>query len=344
MLRRLSPAKAVIVIPVLALVIFMLMLVSYSRFGSGIVATEETVWEVKRGDTLTRTVHRMAKAGLVDNPGPLVLLGILRGDAGDIKAGRYLFQPGMSPGELLDAMITGSGQKVGLTIPEGWSLAEVAQRVEASQLGSAKGFLSLARDPVFIASLKLPFPDKPTSLEGFLLPETYFFSPQAGEAKVLRTAVEVFKERAAPMLQQGAGKVGLTPYQAMVLASVVEKETGAAHERPMIAGVFHNRLRSNMRLDSDPTVIYGIKNFDGNLTRRHLRTPTPYNTYRMKGLPPTPITNPGMAAFKAVLDPAPVEYLFFVGKGDGTHFFSKDLKTHEAAVIKYQVRPARRGN
>ncbi|HEX7928635.1 MAG TPA: endolytic transglycosylase MltG, partial [bacterium] len=145
------------------------------------------------------------------------------------------------------------------------------------------------------------------------------------------------------LLQKSAG-ARLTPYDALILASIIEKETGVEAERPLVSAVFHNRLKTKMRLASDPTVIYGIADFDGNLTRAHLKAPGPYNTYVNFGLPPTPITSPGLASIKAALDPAMVDYLFFVAKGDGTgsHFFSKDYGTHEKAVDRYQRQPNRR--
>ena len=140
-----------------------------------------------------------------------------------------------------------------------------------------------------------------------------------------------------------AGKSGsLSPYKILVLASIIEKETGAGHERPLISAVFHNRLKRKMPLASDPTVIYGISDFDGNLKRIHLRTKTPYNTYKIRGLPPTPIANPGMKSINAAISPAKVNFLYFVSKGDGTHFFSKDYKTHNRAVYKYQILRHRR--
>jgi UPF0755 protein len=134
----------------------------------------------------------------------------------------------------------------------------------------------------------------------------------------------------------------MTPYQLLILASIIEKETGVEAERPLVAAVFHNRLRQGIKLGSDPTVIYGVPNFNGNLTRAHLRTPTPFNTYTNAGLPPTPIASPGLASVRAALAPAPVDYLYFVSRGDGTHQFSNNYRSHEQAVDRYQRRPKRR--
>ena len=192
----------------------------------------------------------------------------------------------------------------------------------------------MANDPEFIKSLKLDVPN----LEGYLYPETYLFTPGIDEAQLLRMLVEQFHNQLDPALLKKAKQLNLNRHQLVTLASIIEKETGLVKEMPLISSVFHNRLRRGIPLQTDPTVIYGIKNFDGNLTRNHLKTPTPYNTYMIKGLPPGPIANPGKAALNAAAEPAKSEYLYFVARGDGSHYFSKTLKEHNGAVRKYQLK------
>ena len=298
--------------------------------------------KVEKGDHMRTVIHRLAEQNALTSPLMFRLLATLRGDADRIKAGLYVFNGWVSTNQVLDGMISGRSQLVRFTIPEGRNLAEVADKLNEDGVGNGATFLALTHNPEFIQTLALPQGFPTHTLEGTILPDTYYFFPGVSEAERITHMVTAFKKRAWPLLVAQASQVKLSPYQALVLASVIEKETGQAAERPIISGVFHNRLHIRMPLASDPTVIYGIPNYNGNISRKDLKTPTPYNTYVIKGLPPTPITNPGLAAIQAALNPASVTYLFFVGKGDGTHYFSSDYKTHEKAVIKYQIEPYRK--
>ncbi|HKI98339.1 MAG TPA: endolytic transglycosylase MltG [bacterium] len=340
MVRR--PGYLVVGSVLVLLMVFMGALVFYGQFSTGIETTEPVSIEVHPGETLRQVTRELAGKGLLRHPHLFTLLGILRGDSANIKAGQYVVKGAVTPNDLLDELVSGRARFVSLTVPEGFSLAEIAARVEERQLGRADAFLALAHDPRFIATLPLPVQNTPPSLEGFLFPETYFFHRGVGEAAVIMAMVHEFNVRAAPVLRQRAGDVGMTPYQALILASIVEKETAVPSERPLISAVFHNRLRARMRLASDPTVIYGLANYDGNLRHVDLITETPYNTYKIRGLPPTPIASPGIASINAAVAPADVDYLFFVAKGDGTHVFTKDYRDHRRAVWKYQIRPYRK--
>ena len=193
--------------------------------------------------------------------------------------------------------------------------------------------MSLKHDPELLKKTGIT---ELTTLEGFLFPETYFFSRAETEREVLSAMIDQYRRVFNSDFQKRAKEIGMSEYNVLTLASIVEKETGIDSDRPLIASVFHNRLNRRMRLDSDPTVIYGMKNFDGNLTRKHLRTPTPYNTYTRYGLPPTPISNPGRASLHSVLYPAENKYLYFVARGDGSSKFSRTLSEHNKAVWKYQ--------
>ena len=299
--------------------------------------------EVKKGEPFTFVTRRLRREGVLASPGLLRLLAVLRGDGQRIKAGEYVLAGNESVADLLDFFVAGRARYIALTLPEGFSILDIANRIEAIELADKAEFLRVATDPEFIASLNLPVrlglpvTEFPT-LEGLIFPETYFLHRGVSARYLLRRMVEQYVKRASDFVQKYAHQVEMEPYQVLILASIIEKETGLDSERRRISAVFHNRLKAKIKLGSDPTVIYGIKDFDGNLTRKHLRTATPYNTYKIYGLPPTPIANPGMASLKAAVNPEAVDYLYFVSKGDGSHFFSKDLKTHNRAVWKYQKR------
>jgi len=260
------------------------------------------------------------------------LLARLQKKDGAIKAGVYELSPAMSPAHLLDILCRGEVKRYRITIPEGLTVAETAQRVEAAGLCKKKEFIRLAHDPSFCAALGIPA----DNLEGYLFPETYFFEKSTPTRRIISTMVKQFKAMFPPEWKAFAKAQGFSVQQVVTLASIIEKETGLPEERPLISSVFHNRLRLNMRLQSDPTVIYGIANFNGNLTRKDLKTPTPYNTYIIKGLPPGPIANPGRQSLKAALFPADSKFCYFVSRNDSTHYFSETLKEHNRAVKKYQ--------
>ena len=318
---------------------FMLGVFGYGELSTSVVANEPIAIEVRRGESLTALTRRLSDLGVLRQPAFFRMLAILRGDSQRIKAGQYVVQGRVSPSDLMDYFVGGGGQLFRLTIPEGYSLRDIAGKLEQEKWGSSEQFMMLATDPDFIASLDLPYDLPRPLLEGLVFPETYYISVGTSEDELIRIMVREFMKQAHPLIQKRAAEVGLTPYEVVTLASIIEKETGAHHERPIISAVFHNRLKSNMRLSSDPTVIYGIDAFNGNLTRADLKNDTPYNTYRNGGLPPTPIASPGRASLKAALDPAAVKYLYFVAKGDGTHHFSASYKAHAKAVWRYQKLP-----
>jgi UPF0755 protein len=201
-------------------------------------------------------------------------------------------------------------------------------------------FLQLARDPTFISSLGL----KIDTLEGYLYPDTYKFPRSVKAKEVVATMVDHFRQIFVPEMQARAMELKMTEHEVVTLASVIEKETGADGERAEISAVFHNRLRKRIPLQSDPTVIYGLTGFDGNIRKKDLSTPSPYNTYKVVGLPPGPIANPGLRAIQATLYPSNSHALYFVSRNDGTHQFSATLAEHNQAVEKYQKRPFRRAH
>jgi UPF0755 protein len=323
----------------LALALGLFAVFLYSEVGTSINADSPLSVTVRRGESLTALANRLHDEGLLASPGYFRMLAVLRGDSRRVKAGEFVVHGRVSPAALIDDLVHGESRLYRFTVPEGLSVRDIADKLEREGKGRRDTLLKLASDPGFIAELNLPIPPGRPSLEGYLYPETYYFSAGTDEGELLRNMVREFRNRAAATLTQRAHDVGLTPYQVLVLASIIEKETGAPEERTIISAVFHNRLQRDMRLYSDPTVIYGVDGFSGNLTKKHLETDGPYNTYRVQGLPPTPIANPGMDSVAAALAPAEVDYLYFVAKGDGTHHFSKTYKAHTQAVWLYQKLP-----
>ncbi len=293
----------------------------------------ETFVTVPPGQGFNKILDTLAGAGVVEDPLRFELVARMGGFDRDIKAGEYRFSSGLSPLEILRMLTEGKVFLHRLTVPEGYTMNQIAGVVEQAGLGTADAFLGLAADPEFVKSRGI----HAASLEGYLFPDTYHFPRQVTTEAVVDAMLQRFRKVFTDEWRKRAEEIGMTVHEVVTLASIIEKETGAAVERPVIASVFHNRMDRNMRLQSDPTVIYGIPEFDGNLTRKHLNTTTPYNTYRIGGLPPGPIASPGAAALEATLYPAETKYLYFVSRGDGTHVFSTSLKAHNAAVRKYQL-------
>lgn len=288
---------------------------------------------IRHGESFTRVAEQLTAAGVVAGVRPLRLLARLRGDTGRVQAGTYAFSTPATPGAVLDRLVAGDVVRVTVTIPEGWTLREIAARLDEKGLADRAQVLRLGSDPGLLAAFDLPGP----TLEGYLFPETYSLAAGTPPRQILKTMVDEFHRRLTPDLAAAARARGLNVKQLVTLASIVQKEAGNEAEMPLIAAVFFNRLQRHMRLQSDPTVIYGIPDFDGNLTRADLERRTPYNTYRIAGLPPGPIANPGSAALAATAHPAAVDYLYFVSRGDGSHAFSATLAEHNRAVRRYQL-------
>jgi peptidoglycan lytic transglycosylase G len=286
------------------------------------------------GASFTEIARTLEAQGIVADAGQLKLLARWREVAGRVKAGEYAFDQAAVPAAILARLVAGDVIRYRFTVPEGLTLREIADRFQAEERGQADRFLTLAQDPVFCRGLGLSVP----TLEGYLFPETYLITGGMTEEQLIQTMVCEFNRRLTPEIAAGAKQQNLDRHQLVILASIIQKEAGIRDEMPLIASVFHNRLRKGIPLQADPTVIYGIDNFDGNLTRKHLKKATPYNTYQMRGLPAGPIANPGEDALRAAAFPATTDYLFFVARGDGTHAFSKNLSAHNAMVRKYQLR------
>jgi len=289
------------------------------------------VFVVEEGWTLGEVAVELERRGIISSPSLFRLWARIRDAGRSIRAGEYRLGPHMSPVQILDRLTRGAVISHPVTIPEGYTAEQIAATLEREGLAPRDGFMALFRDRAFMEAHDLPGP----TLEGYLYPDTYQFARGVSSRSIAETMVRRFREVMEP-LKPRVAETGLSLREVVTLASIVEKETGRSEERALIASVFLNRLERGMRLDSDPTVIYGIDGFDGNLTREHLRTPTPYNTYKMRGLPPGPIANPGEAAIRAVLEPADSDYIYFVSRNDGSHQFSRTLSEHNRAVRTYQ--------
>ncbi len=289
---------------------------------------------IRKGQSLKATADILQRRGIITSPTRFIVFARLKGYDKRVKAGEYLLSAAMSPAGILEIMINGAVRLHKLTVPEGYTLYQIAGLVEKAGLGSRHDFIRAATDPVLVRQNGL----SAETFEGYLFPDTYLFPKNVSIEKIIITMVNRFRSVFTSEWEKRAAQLGLTVHQVVTLASIIEKETGAPGERALISSVFHNRLKKRMRLESDPTVIYGIKSFDGNLTRKHLATRTPYNTYKIRGLPPGPIANPGRAALQAALYPKDSAYIYFVAKKDRTHHFSTNLKEHNRAVRKYQLR------
>jgi len=290
---------------------------------------------VEQGDSLATVVRKLRDQRLIANGFLFSLWARLNGLEKKIHQGLYRFETRVPPREILDRLVTGRGIFQTVTIPEGLTIKEIAELLDKMQIANKYKFIEEAANPTLLATLGL----SEKGLEGYLFPSTYHFTPATSEKDIISAMVEQFRKISMPLLNQRDDTSSLSSHEILTLASIIEKETGVDSERPLVSAVFHNRLKRLMPLQSDPTVIYGIKEFNGNLTRKNLQDSSPYNTYRITALPPGPICNPGLSSIRAALQPAQVPYLYFVSKNDGTHLFSATIEAHNQAVKLYQ--PAR---
>jgi len=291
-------------------------------------------FSIESGESLSTISNNLFQHNIITNIQLFKLLVRFNGFSKRLQAGEYTLSASMPPEEILNILATGKVKLYKLTIPEGLNIEETAMLVEKAGFGPAKDFIDLARDKNIAGFMGIPG----NTLEGYLYPETYFFSKKTTTQEIIKRMVQRFNAVVSPQWEIRARDLGFSMHQIVTLASIIEKETGDESERPLISSVFHNRLKKKMRLESDPTVIYGIPDFNGNLTKKNLQTWTPYNTYRISELPPGPIANPGEMSLKAALWPETTDYLFFVSKNDSTHKFSKSIEEHNKAVKKYQLR------
>ena len=330
MLRRLAvPLFLLVGVPLIAFSVFVFRPLQITPLPaqSGVSIT------IKSGQSLSSIAQHLDEKHIIADAMAFRLLAMACGDSRSLQAGVYDFSGRYSAFAVLQRLTAGKIALQSYTFPEGLTVAEVVQRCVNAGLGTAAEYQKLLSDDSFLNELQIDA----LSFEGYLFPETYRFSPGSSEKIVLTTMVQQTKKHLTAELLGAAKSYHLSENQLLTLASIVQKEAGNEDEMPLIAAVFHNRLSRRMLLQADPTVIYGIRNFNGNITRKDLQTDTPYNTYMRRGLPPGPIANPGLAALLATVHPAQVDYLYFVATGAGGHHFSHNLKEHNRAVRRYQL-------
>jgi peptidoglycan lytic transglycosylase G len=302
----------------------------------------DEIYEVKPGTSLRGLGRQLHERGILADPYTFIWLGYLTGRSRQLKAGEYRFRAGISAAELLDQVVTGRVVKYPLVIVEGWNFRQVMHAIESAPK------LTLTLTGATPAEIMSQLGHPGLHPEGQFFPDTYYYSRGHTDAQILASAFDKMQTTLENEWKNRAADLPLNDMdEALTLASIIEKETARPEERPLIAGVFINRLRRHMRLQSDPTVIYGLgARFDGNIRLNDLRADTAYNTYTRGGLPPTPIAMPGLKSLDAALHPADTPALYFVSRGDGSHVFSATLEEHAAAVAKYQLgeRPRNSGS
>jgi UPF0755 protein len=332
-----SLVRILVYLSVPALVGFITFLTLRSIFEHPIDSSDTTTQsiEIPRDSTLATVAAELENRGFIKYSWPLRYAGRVSKKDSKIVAGEYEIRRSMSVVELLNAITSGKPIERKIVVREGVSIREIGQIVESAGLLKKAEFNQALTERSLIKSSG----SDSGELEGYLFPETYIFSRPITAREVVVKMVKVGLEHWSQSFSDRAAQLGMTRHQIMTLASIIEKESGDRNEQPTISSVFHNRLKQQIPLQSDPTVIYGLGDqFDGNLTRSHLETPTLYNTYTITGLPPGPICNPGDSAINAALYPAETPYIFFVADGTGKHVFSTTLEEHNAAVAQYQIR------
>jgi UPF0755 protein len=314
-----------------ALAVIALVLVFSHYVNTPVTLDEDVIVTIPSGATLGQVTRQLSQEGIIQSPLYWRILARITGSANRIKAGEYRLSGSLTPGEILSMLVAGKTLQYNITIPEGWTFKQMLEAIRSKQE------IRNTSDTEDAATIMEAVGEPGMNPEGRFLPETYFFTRNTPDIDILRRSHDAMKSLLQKEWDQRADGLPLkTPYEALILASIVEKETGVGDERPMIAAVFINRLDKGMKLQTDPTVIYGMGDrYKGNIRKQDLLRDTPYNTYTRKGLPPTPIALPSASSIHAVLHPADSKALYFVARGGGRHYFSNSYEEHRKAVIKY---------
>ncbi len=298
-------------------------------------STDSIAISIAPGATLKQISNNLESHNLIRSASAFRLLANIRKKQTHIQAGEYELSQSMLPTDILKTITSGKTILHPVTIPEGYRIKEIAELLSKKILIDKEIFIKESRDRDLIQTLDI----NSDTLEGYLFPETYHFSKHTSEKKIIQTMLNTFKQKiASQAILDQVENSKMSMHEIITLASLIEKETGKNEERKHISSVFHNRLKKNMRLQTDPTVIYAIEEFDGNIRKKDLNIDSPYNTYRHKGLPPGPIASPGIESIVAALNPTNTNHLYFVSRKDGSHHFSSNLEEHNRAVKKYQLR------
>jgi len=312
-------------------VLFFILLMNYST--SPIDKKNVNVLvDIPTGSSFLKVTEILNQAGLIKSRIFFYSLCVKKKAIRSIRAGEYEFNTSQTPAAMIDKLLRGEIKNYRIVIPEDLSLREIAAILDKDKLINKEDFFALAKDEDFLESLNI----KAESIEGYLFPETYFFDRSMSTRQIMKIMVSQFWKKVTPGMIKRAGELKLDIHKLVTFASLIGKESGDDAEKPMISAVFHNRIKKKMRLQSDPTTVYDLEDYNGKVLRSHLRRSSPYNTYLIKGLPPGPIANPGIDSLKAVLYPASVNYLYFVSKNDGTHYFSSSLDVHNQAINRYR--------
>lgn len=315
---------------IIVFLIFSVLLLNYSF--SPIDRNNQTVIvDIPTGSSFFTIMKMLDQQGLIKNKVFFYSLSVILKARLSIRAGEYEINTSLTPWQMIKKLVRGEIKKYRVLIPEDLSMREIASRLQKDKLINKEIFFDLARDKDFLESLNIPG----DSIEGYLFPDTYLFNRSMNTRRIMKKMVDTFWEKVTPEMIKKAAEKGFSTHQLITLASIIGKEAGNNMEKPLISAVFHNRLRRRMPLQSDPTAVYDLDGFEGKIVRSHLRRKSPYNTYVIRGLPPGPIANPGVTSIKATLHPAPVDYIYFVSKRDGTHHFSSSLAEHVKAVNQY---------
>lgn len=298
----------------------------------------EKIIDILPGSTPKHISNILAKERVVTSDTKFYLLIRILNRGKDIKAAEYQFFTDIGPLEVLDILTSGKPYLHKVSVPEGSSMNQIGDILENKEIVSKEEFLKAAHDSELLKRNGI----EANSAEGYLFPETYSFAKRSNGRDVVNKMLNTFQDNYDPAWDVEGKKYNFSRQQIVTLASIIEKETGVPSERPLISAVMHNRLKQGMKLQSDPTVIYGIPSYSGNITKRDLLTRTPYNTYTNYGLPPGPIASPGKESLRAAVFPANVKYIFFVSKNDGSHTFTETYKEHLKKVEKHQIEPFKR--
>jgi UPF0755 protein len=318
-----------------------LVIFSFSPLNSQ--SQNSSIIEIYRGENPNEITKRLTANGIIEDTKSFILLGRLTREWKKIKTGEYKLSSAMSPFEIFSTLSTGVSIAYPVTVREGENMYEIAEDLASKGLTDKGRFIKLCKNIEFISSFGPLKNNPPQSLEGYFFPDTYFFNRTLNDVEMAKQMVRHFFTYWGKRQDDRAAQLHMTRHQVVTLASIIEKETGAQEERPIISSVFHNRLKKHMRLQSDPTTIYGMwEKYRGKIHKRDLAAKNLYNTYSIDFLPIGPIANPGKEAMEAALFPTASPYLYFVSHNDGTHQFSRTFEEHNRAVQKFQVDPKAR--
>lgn len=329
-----STAKKIyyIVLPfIIVIITYFALLLNYAL--SPIDQKNNTVIvDIPTGSSFLQLTEILNNAGMIKSRPLFYGLAMAKRAWKSIRAGEYELNTSMTPSAVVTKLLRGEIKTYRITIPEDYSLKEIVERLAEYKLIDEETFFELAENKEFLKSVGI----NANSIEGYLFPETYYFDRSMSTRQIMRMMVNQFWKKVTPAMLEQARRMGFSVQEYVTLASIIGKESGNSDEKSLISAVFHNRLKKKMRLQSDPTAVYDLDNFDGAVRRSHLKRNSPYNTYIIDGLPPGPIANPGIDSLKAVLYPANANYLYFVSRRDGSHFFSASLETHNQAIARYR--------